>query len=85
MEYIQSLSGSHFDPKIVNKFITNIAAFSNGTVVKLSNGCKGIVIKQNKDFNTRPVIRIFEDEQGRMCDKILDLVSELSTIIIDTE
>lgn len=59
MEYIMGGSSTLFDPEIVNVFVRKIAPYPVGTIVRLSNGEKGIVVQNFEGFGTRPKIRIF--------------------------
>ncbi len=65
MEIIKEGSGTLYDEKVVNAFRRCIAYYPNGTVLLLSDGRRGIVNKQNKEWTERPWIRIFE-ENGEM-------------------
>ncbi len=58
-EYIIANSGTHFEPRMLSIFAKHVAVYSNGCGVRLSNGQRGNVIKQNKSFPTRPYVRIF--------------------------
>lgn len=84
-EYLMSQTNIQFDNDIIRTFMQNIAAFPNGTIVKLSTGESGIVINQNKNFPERPIIKVFKDSNGHLVDKIVNLIQELSIVIIDSE
>jgi hypothetical protein len=76
-----SNSDKQFDNKYVNKFIRNLAIYPNGTMVKLSNGNKGIVKEQNTNYPTRPVLRLIENEDGIEISKEMDLLRNLNVVI----
>ncbi len=80
-EYILSKTDSFFDYELVRKLLPKIAAYPNGIEVILSNGAKGIVKSQNKDFPTRPIIRIFEDASGEKLNFDLDLMKHMNIVI----
>ena len=61
-ELILSGSGTMFDPMIVNKFRETFYVYPLGCHVKLSNNKEGYVVKQNKKFPDRPIIRIIEGD-----------------------
>lgn len=86
MEYIVGTSGTKFDRRLVNLFINSVAAYPIGTIVSLSNGERGIVIRQNKQTPTRPVVSILKyNEDGRRERTIeRDLIEELTLFIVDT-
>ncbi|MGE4283623.1 MAG: HD-GYP domain-containing protein [Clostridia bacterium] len=86
IEYIIALSERHFDKSIVQCFIENIAVYPIGTGILLSTGEKGIIIKLNKGFPTRPVIRIVYDANGTKKEVFpdIDLIKELNVKIVDT-
>lgn len=60
IEYIMAHNGSIFDPKLVKVFLRKIAPYPLGTVVKLSNGQKAIVMENNEECSTRPVVKLLE-------------------------
>lgn len=62
MEYIMGGSGSMFDPHYVLKFMRKVAAYPLGTVVRLSNGYKAIVVRNYEDCCTRPKVKIIDDK-----------------------
>jgi HD-GYP domain-containing protein (c-di-GMP phosphodiesterase class II) len=60
IEYIMAHNGSIFDPKLVRVFLRKVAPYPVGTVLKLSNGKKAIVMENNEECSTRPVVRLLE-------------------------
>ncbi|KLU58816.1 cyclic di-GMP phosphodiesterase response regulator RpfG [Peptococcaceae bacterium CEB3] len=58
-EYIIAHSGTHFEPAMLSIFAKHISVYPSGTGVKLNNGQRGNVIKQNPCFPGRPYVRIF--------------------------
>ncbi|KGN02510.1 HD family phosphohydrolase [Clostridium novyi A str. 4570] len=60
-EFILAGMGTKFDKEVINKFKENFAIYPLGCGVKLSNGVQGYVIKQNKNFPDRPIIRVVYD------------------------
>lgn len=86
VEYILANSGTKFDPNVVQVFNTSIAAYPTGTTVCTNQGEIGIVIRQNREQPTRPVIRVLKDSQNNICESWVekDLLKELSLFIVDT-
>jgi HD-GYP domain-containing protein (c-di-GMP phosphodiesterase class II) len=76
-------SGTLFDPEVVGAFCQTVAVYPCGTVVKLHTGQAGVVVRQNRDFPGRPVVRVrvHADGEDRLID--LDLVRELTTFITE--
>ncbi|MCY6959387.1 HD-GYP domain-containing protein [Clostridium brassicae] len=62
IEYIMAYNGTIFDPKLVKIFLKKVAPYPLGTIVILSNGKKGIVVKNNEECSTRPIIKLIPDE-----------------------
>lgn len=60
-EFILSQSGKMFDGGIIQKFKDTFAIYPLGCCVRLSNGIEGYVVKQNKGFPDRPIIRVIYD------------------------
>ena len=86
IEYILSHGGTEFDSKVVKVFNTSIAAYPTGSMVITNEGEYGIVIRQNKDLPTRPVLRMIKDKAGKEYQKSIekDLAVELNLFIKDT-
>jgi len=86
MEEITKNAGTKFDAELVKIFLGSVATYPTGAMVSLSNGKKGLVLRQNADNPTRPLVRIVEQnsegEWIRKEDK--DLSEEFSLFIIDT-
>lgn len=83
IEYIVSNAGTKFDQEVVNVFNRSVAAYPNGTVVLTNEGEVGIVLRQNKEQPTRPVIRMIKDNAGTEYKKWVekDLLKELSLFV----
>jgi len=60
-EYILAAAGSILDPFVVEQFRDTIVFYPNGSTVQLSNGLKGVVIKQNTGSPQRPIVRVFNN------------------------
>lgn len=64
-ELILAGCGSAFDEEIVRKFKETFSVFPLGVCLKLSNGIEGYVIRQNKNFPDRPIIRVLYEAETR--------------------
>lgn len=58
---IESGSGTLFDKRVVEAFKRSIVHYPNGTILLLSDGRRGVVVKQNVDNPGLPWVRIFEE------------------------
>ena len=85
MEFIVAQSGHYFDPDIVTIFSKNATLFPNGAIVRLNNGMKGIILSQNKDMMSRPVVRLLNDANGNPVKGTIDLLQHLTVFIDDVE
>lgn len=74
IEYIMGCADTHFDYKILCKFLNCIVAYPVGTFVKLSNGHIGVVIKNYSENIMRPVVRIVNEDNtvGEDIDLLFD-------------
>ena len=72
-----------FDPNVVEAFSASVARYPNGIRIITNQGDIGIVVRQNVNFPTRPVIRIMQDKEGRTLEKPIEknLLEELSLFI----
>lgn len=75
IEYLMSIVGTQLEHNLVRKFIHNIAVYPLGTKVLLNTGEEGIVIRINKDFPLRPIVKIVEGNRTR------NLLVELTVFI----
>ena len=82
-ELILGGSGSMFDEKIVMKFKETFAIYPLGSCVRLSNEVEGYVVRQNKGFPDRPVIRVLYDSETREPVQFyeIDLLEHLDIVI----
>lgn len=55
---MRRMSGSQFEPGILESFLANIAEFPIGTVVALSSGEIGVVVDTNREKPILPVVRV---------------------------
>lgn len=83
MELIYSGAGTLFDYDLVTIFRNTISIYPIGITVKLSNGMTGIVVDQNNQLPSRPIIRILKDQYGNEVSELkeIDLATELSVVI----
>ena len=70
---IQAGSGTLFSPRVVEALFKSVVHYSNGTILLLSDGRRGIVSKQNMKQPNRPYLRIFEEDN-----EILDANYEIN-------
>lgn len=72
---IRSGAGTDFDPDIVEKFISNVAPYPVGTIVRLNTGLKGVVVGVKKTEPGKPIIKLLYDHTGKPLKeiKILEL------------
>lgn len=83
IEFLKFNVGKLFDKKYTEVFLNMIVHYPVGTVVRLSNGEIGKVIRQNPKFNERPVLELLSNAEGKRYSKkkILDLCEVLHIFI----
>ena len=81
VEYLKNFKDIKFDGRIVDIFLEFTAVYPAGTYVRTNEGEIGIVMRQNKQFPGRPVLRIVEDRNGDAVNIIKDLL-EVNNIYI---
>lgn len=86
-EYVIGNSGTHFEPSLVkNAFTRYIAPYPSGSGIRLSNGQRGNVVRQNPSFPTRPLVRMTHQGDIRMSQPIdYDLAEHPSLMILGVE
>ena len=84
VEYMKVAKNTLFSEKVVNSLLDFTAVYPAGTVVVLNSGEMGVVIRQNKQFPERPVLRIVKDTSGKAVEEevICDLL-EARNVYID--
>lgn len=76
-EYIMTKSGTQFSPHLVKILVQQIPSYIPGTIVKLSNGRKGIVTRIYGNIQ-RPYIRYLDtNEEISLADHLTILISEV--------
>lgn len=75
VEEIVAKTLTQFDSNILSTFVNSIYCYPNGLDVTLNNSSTGTVISQNKNFPTRPIIKIENSKQN------IDLLKELSLFV----
>lgn len=83
-ELILSESGTSFDDKMVNVFKSTFSVYSLGCCVRLSNGIEAYVIRQNKGFPDKPVVRVLYDSETKQPVHFyeIDLTKKLDITIV---
>lgn len=86
IDFIVSQAGVMFDFSVVSVFVNSVAAYPTGTFVTTNRDEVGIVLRQNQQCPTRPVIRIIKDSDGNKPSEWVekDLTKELTLFITDS-
>lgn len=58
LEYLMAYAGTMFDKTVLETFIKYVAPYPVGTSIRLSTGQVAVVIKNNEEFLTRPIVRL---------------------------
>lgn len=77
IEMIAAMGQQKFSDEIYKDFVGSLYCYPNGLTVKLSNGVQAMVVKQNKNMPTRPILAFKEDNNI----KYIDLVNNLTLFI----
>jgi HD-GYP domain-containing protein (c-di-GMP phosphodiesterase class II) len=81
-EFILGGAGTLFDWDLVSIFKNNFSIYPLGSCVKLSNGQEAFVIKENKGFPDRPVIRVLYDmSKNKVYPYDIDLLTKFDLCI----
>lgn len=87
VEFLKYNAGRLFDKRYTEVFLRMIVYYPVGTIVKLSTGEMAKVIRQNPEFNERPVLELLCDADGRKYTKKkeMDLCKVLNVFIVNEE
>lgn len=81
-EFILGGAGTLFDWNLVNIFKNHFSIYQPGSCVQLSNGVEAFVVKENKGFPDRPVVRVLYDKENNEIEPYdIDLVVKLDICI----
>lgn len=77
----------HFDPAVLSAFVGVVGIYPVGALVRLKSGRLAVVVEQNRQHLTRPVVRVFYCMQARKClaPALLDLAAEPEEAILGPE
>ena len=64
IEYMTSKEINHFDQEMLDIFIRFIILYPVGSPVLLNSGEKAIVLAVNKNYPTKPIVRVLKDTSG---------------------
>jgi HD-GYP domain-containing protein (c-di-GMP phosphodiesterase class II) len=85
MEVLYGSADVKYDRKKIALFRDNVAIYPLGLTVKLNTGEKGVVTQVNPNYAQRPIIRIFQEADGRMAEPIYEVdLSKLHTVLIES-
>ena len=65
VELLKLYAGTKLDLEIVKLFLKFIAVYPVGTIVMTNEGETASVVRQNKNFPERPVLKIIKDSNGK--------------------
>lgn len=84
VEYLKVTKGVKFSEKVVDVLLDFTAVYPAGSLVLLNTKETAVVVRQNKSFPERPVLRIVKDEEGKNVsgEQEINLLDE-RTIFID--
>jgi putative nucleotidyltransferase with HDIG domain len=86
LEVLYAGSGTLFEQRYIELFRQNVSVYPNGLKLTLSDGSKGIVVKQNDELTDRPVLEIFEQNGHLLEEKYeVNLAKTFNLVVIDYE
>ncbi|RSL34122.1 HD-GYP domain-containing protein [Salibacterium salarium] len=86
LEILYSGAGTLFDYEKVAAFQKVVALYPSGMKIDLSDGSKGVVVKQNKNLPHRPVVRVTEENGETVSEPYdIDLLFKTNITITGSE
>lgn len=79
LEYLMANTGNMFDKELVELFMQYIAPYPMGVTVELSNGKKALVLKNNRDMLSRPIVRVESGEEINLLESLDITIVKLIT------
>ncbi|MFN3432474.1 MAG: HD-GYP domain-containing protein, partial [Candidatus Sericytochromatia bacterium] len=65
IEYLMGAGDTHYAHNLVKNFVSQVAPYPPGTMLKLSTGDVAVVTKVDMTMSTRPQVRLLFDKEGR--------------------
>ncbi|WP_440896188.1 HD-GYP domain-containing protein [Amphibacillus sp. Q70] len=81
LEILYAGSGTLFDQEMIRTFRESITVYPNGVTIELNNGCRAIVVRQNKQLYNRPVVRVISYQNKVITPYDLDLADHLNITV----
>lgn len=85
LELLYSGSGTLYNTELIRAFRNIVAIYPDGLEVMLSDGRSGVVVKQNHELSTRPVVRIFKENGMEVKPYDVDLMKTMNVTIVSCE
>lgn len=87
VEFLKYNAGRLFDKKYTEVFLSMIVHYPIGSIVRLNTGEMARVVRQNPEFNERPVLELLCDSNGKIYNekKIMDLCRVLDVFIVNDQ
>lgn len=82
LDVLVSGAGAHYDPRIVKVFIKMLGFYPPGSVVQLSDNSIAIVIKNNTESLSLPVIKVVRNPVGGRVDPVEIDLSKRPDVVI---
>jgi hypothetical protein len=70
MEVLLTNAGTSFDPVLVRLFVRMLGIYPPRSVVRLSSGEVGVVLKPHETDITLPTVRVFADAKGTLIEPV---------------
>jgi HD-GYP domain-containing protein (c-di-GMP phosphodiesterase class II) len=84
VEYLKTFQKVSFDKKVVDAFLQFTAVYPAGSLVITSEGETAEVVRQNIEFQDRPVLRIVKDKNGELIEEeVFKDMLKITNIFID--
>lgn len=85
LEYIMAGCSVQFDYSIVKAFAKVVVPYPEGSLVRLNNGDICTVVETFQNYPLRPVIKIVKSNDLNKIGAVVNLINELSYVIISLE
>lgn len=84
IEYLKYSRGVLFSENVVNTLLDFTAVYPSGTIVLLNTREIGIIVRQNKQFPERPVLKLIKDAAGNTIEENKEFnLLENNSVFID--
>ncbi len=73
VDLLRSVAGTHLDAELVDYFTCRVAHYERGAIVRLNTDELAVVVSQDENSASQPVVRVVVDREERVLDEPVEI------------